>query len=181
MDFDDDGVLMPPAGVTAVFVQAWGAGGGGAVGGGAITGAGGGAGGFAWCVLPVQPGTPVAVDVGAGGAGGAGAANGSPGTPTEVDNNLGGVVSADGGGGASLLLGGGGGTGVCPGQGTVRMGADGQEGNPTPGGAPGQGGRPAVDGVVQPAPPGAGEGGDGGGDTDAPGSAGGDGYVVIWW
>ena len=53
-------------------------------------------------------------------------------------------------------------------------------GNPPPG-APGQGGRPAVDGVVLPAPPGAGEGGDGGGDTDAPGSAGSDGYVVIWW
>ncbi|WP_089227015.1 glycine-rich domain-containing protein [Actinacidiphila glaucinigra] len=180
MEFVDDGEFVPPAAVTTVFVQAWGAGGGGAVGGGAITGAGGGAGGLAWCVLPVQPGTPVAVDVGAGGAGGAGAANGSPGTPTEVDNNLGGVVSADGGGGASLLLPGTGGTGVCPGQGTVREGADGLIGNPTPG-AGGQGGRPPVDGVVQPAPPGAGEGGDGGGDTDVPGSAGGDGYVVIWW
>ncbi|MDX2701604.1 hypothetical protein PV350_01935 [Streptomyces sp. PA03-6a] len=183
MDFQSDGQFMPPADVTTVFVQAWGAGGGGEGGDFARTGAGAGAGGFAWCVLPVQSGTPVVVDVGTGGAGGP--ASGFPGTPSTVDNGLGDIVTAEGGA-RGLIPGGAGGTASCPGQGTVRQGNNGANGTLTgPIGEPGgQGGRPAVDGIIQPAPQGAGIGGSGGARTiglPALGENGGPGYVVIWW
>ncbi|MDX2813427.1 hypothetical protein PV410_12820 [Streptomyces sp. PA03-5A] len=175
---------MPPADVTTVFVQAWGAGGGGGGGDFARTGGGGGAGGFAWCVLTVQPGTPVAVDVGTGGAGGP--ASGFPGTPSTVDNGLSEVVTTGGGALGGITAGGAGGTASCPGQGTVRQGNNGANGTLIgPIGAPGgQGGRPAVDGIIQPAPQGAGIGGSGGARTAGPittGENGGPGYVVIWW
>lgn len=180
MDFQSDGQFAPPAGVASVFVQAWGAGGGGS-GSDVNAGPGGGGGGFVWCVLPVQSGTPVTVDIGTGGAGGTDNTSSQPGTPSTVDNGLGGVVTALGGLAATGNSGGVGGVGSCPGQGTVRQGAVGGGGG---GSIPGLGGRPAVDGVIQPAPPAAGIGGNGA--PHAPpnerdGLPGGPGYVVIWW
>ncbi|SNS95992.1 glycine-rich domain-containing protein [Actinacidiphila glaucinigra] len=184
VDFLDDGQFMPPAGVTSVFVQAWGAGGGGSGADGTlVNGSGGGAGGFAWCVLPVQPGTPVPVDIGAGGTGGAQLTNGQPGSLSTVNNGLGGLAIANGGAGGLFSSSGGmGGTASCSGQGTARQGADGARGGTTV--PPGQGGRPAVDGVIQPAPSTAGIGGTGGTVSfmdPGVGQTGGPGYVVIWW
>ncbi|MGW6619301.1 hypothetical protein ACWGA0_38350 [Streptomyces erythrochromogenes] len=93
-EFTADGYFTPPAGVTSVHVQAWGAGGGGGGGGGAAStplagsggaSGGGGAGGFTWCVLKVKPGQGYTVDVGTGGtagtAGPGGPAGGNPGSP----------------------------------------------------------------------------------------------------
>ncbi|WP_267881093.1 MULTISPECIES: glycine-rich domain-containing protein [unclassified Streptomyces] len=186
-DFDEAGdfVVAVPAGVTSVFVQAWGAGGGGAGSDSIHTGGGGGAGGFAWCVLDTTAVSSIQVTIGAGGAGGApGIGQGGTGGDTVVVSGVN-VATANGGGGTSGLTGGGaGGTATCPDQGTTRQGASGGTGtiaNPTAPATPG--GRPAVDGVVQPAPPNAGTGGDSapGGFGITPGQAGGNGYVVIWW
>lgn len=72
-EFTADGTFTPPAGVTSVHIQAWGAGGGGGGGGGGAsatltglggTGGGGGSGGFTWCVIPVTPFATYSVDLG---------------------------------------------------------------------------------------------------------------------
>ncbi|MFD0359516.1 hypothetical protein ACFVHW_38165, partial [Streptomyces sp. NPDC127110] len=81
--FTSDNTFTVPAGVTTVFVQAWGAGGGGGGGGGASrtnpggAGGGGGAGGFTWCALNVRPLADYGVDIGTGGAGGPGGPGGA--------------------------------------------------------------------------------------------------------
>jgi len=72
--FTASGTFTVPAGVTRIFVQAWGGGSGGGAGSYAA-GPGGSGGGYAqnWCA--VNPGAPVAVTVGVGGAGGTSAAS----------------------------------------------------------------------------------------------------------
>ncbi|MFD8079478.1 hypothetical protein ACFV3E_43475 [Streptomyces sp. NPDC059718] len=119
------------------------------------------------------------MDIGAGGAGGPAHTSGQPGTSSTVNNGLGGVVEAKGGLAAPGNAGGLGGGASCPGQGTTRDGNIGGAGGTS---IPALGGRPAVDGVIQPAPAFAGIGGSGGpGIFGDDGARGGPGYVVIWW
>lgn len=76
-----------PAGVTRLYVEAWGAGGGGGFGAtGGVHGGGGGSGGGAVKVWAVTPGGTVNYTVGGGGAGGIGPsdANGAAGGNTTV-------------------------------------------------------------------------------------------------
>lgn len=78
-----------PAGVTKIFVQVWGAGGGGA--GGTvlnIAGSGGAAGGFASGFVTVTPATTLNVNVGSGGAGGAVGSNGMAGGQSSFSTNI---------------------------------------------------------------------------------------------
>ena len=66
----------------------------------------------------------------------------------------------------------------------MRQGAVGGAGSSVFNAQPGLGGRPAVDGVTQPAPPAAGIGGNGGPHPppdNYSGLPGGPGYVIIWW
>ncbi|MFE0630806.1 hypothetical protein ACFW3D_28080 [Streptomyces sp. NPDC058864] len=123
--------------------------------------------------------------VAAGGVGQSGESDGLVGGNSGAINSLGNFAAGRGGLGGKFLppAGGAGGMGECNGiQGTARQGADGSPGtfsNTAPGGL---GGRPAVDGIIQPAPEGAGTGGTGGAaGADTTGDNGGTGYVVIWW
>ncbi|MFF3017735.1 hypothetical protein [Streptomyces sp. NPDC057939] len=185
--FTSDNTFTPPAGVTSVFVQAWGAGGGGGGGGGGGstprnanpggTGGGGGGGGFTWCVVQVKPLADYGVDVGEGGtlgAGGPGGTMGGPGTAGTAggtgsastltrssDNTV--LLNSTGGSGGG---GGGGGAAVAGAPGTPGTGGTGScstggvnrlGGN---GNADGTGGGTA-DGIVE-LPPGAAVGGNGG-------------------
>lgn len=78
-----------PAGVTKIFVQVWGAGGGGA-GGTAlnIAGSGGAAGGYASGFVTVVPLSVISVSVGAGGSGGSAGSNGVAGGQSYFSTNL---------------------------------------------------------------------------------------------
>ncbi|MFB7293252.1 glycine-rich domain-containing protein [Actinacidiphila glaucinigra] len=193
--FSVSGTFVPPEGVTTVFVQLWGAGGGGAgvrtSGINPGTGAGGGAGGFVWCTVEVQPGQPHQVTIGEGGAGG-GAANtaGSQGGITSMvvaPNTLAVPLATGGtGGSAAFASGGPGGFGFCgPPLLDTSVGRQGERGLDTGQGAP------AVNGIVPPpvvtqiiGPPlfgDPGTGGDGGTATSPAGKPGGPGYVVVWW
>ncbi len=70
--------FTPPAGVTRVYVKAWGAGGGGGgltYGSGASGGGGGGGGEYTEGPVNVTPGSGVTVTIGAGGTGGVGSTN----------------------------------------------------------------------------------------------------------
>ncbi|MFG2301839.1 glycine-rich domain-containing protein [Actinacidiphila glaucinigra] len=188
MDFNENGTFTAPADVTRVFVQVWGAGGGG---GGVSTtlpiilGGGGGAGGFAWCAVPVTPGTDYTVTVGLGGIGSSTFnTNGTNGADTTLSGPGGPLAGAGGGAGGhfgSLTpTPSAGGTGNCYGNsGTTRTGAAGQP--PLSAGLVGQGGRPPVNGIVEPEPQGAGTGGDGALIVLQPAQNGGNGYAVIWW
>lgn len=70
--FSSTGVFIPPAGLDVIHLRIWG--GGGAGGGGNYgVGAGGQAGGYLECSVPVVPGTSYTVTVGAGGTNGTGA------------------------------------------------------------------------------------------------------------
>jgi hypothetical protein len=122
--FTQSGTFTPPAGVTSLLVELWGAGGGG--GASCIygledeEGAGGGGGGYTRAVVTVTPGANYNVVVGTGGAGGNICPNpvtGTNGTATQITDGSGNVlVSAGGGTGGGLLgqagVGGAGGTGT---------------------------------------------------------------------
>ncbi len=137
-----------PAGVTSLFVQAWGAqGGSGALGGNSVGGGTGGLGGYAEGFLAVTPGDILNIFVGGQGATPAGGFNGG---------GNGGTANAGGGGGSSdirvggtaeanrvLTAGGGGGggrggchegsgTGGVGGAGGAGGGGIGQDGNDSP-------------------------------------------------
>lgn len=88
------GTFTVPAGVTRVFVQVWGAGGGGAAGQWSA-GAGGSGGGYAqnWC--QVTPGNTVTVTVGAGGVG---ETNSNGGATVGGNSSFGTCAAAVGGG-----------------------------------------------------------------------------------
>ncbi|MEU1543296.1 glycine-rich domain-containing protein [Actinacidiphila glaucinigra] len=183
-DFTASGTFTPPSDVTRVFVQVWGGGGGG---GGisvlppGLLSAGGGAGGFAWCAVPVTPGTAYTVTVGQGGPGSADA-NGADGTATTLSGPGGPLAEATGGAGGEVGLApspSAGGTGNCfANSGTTRTGAAGQP--PLSLGVAGLGGRPPVNGIVEPEPQGAGTGGNGALGV-LPAQDGVKGYAVIWW
>ncbi|MFD8079050.1 glycine-rich domain-containing protein [Streptomyces sp. NPDC059718] len=185
-DFTDNGTFTPPDGVTQVFVQLWGGGGGGGGAGFPIAiGGGGGAGGFAWCAIPVTPGTAYTVVVGQGGLGAtAQLTDGAKGGDTTVSGPGGTLATAFGGTGghfgATPLVPSPGGEGSCSAGGTTRQGAEGTPPNISAV-LPGQGGRPAVDGIVDTDPPGASTGGDGAPSGPQPALNGVKGYVVIWW
>ncbi|MFF3563579.1 hypothetical protein ACFYXS_26355 [Streptomyces sp. NPDC002574] len=186
-EFTTSGSFVPPSGVSTIFIQVWGAGGGGA--GGSADGGrgqGGGAGGFARCAVHVRPGEAHLVVVAGGGAGGA---TGAPGdnaglTYMTATSDTALAVAWGGVGGADPASPGAGGVGACESTGT-----DGLTRQGAPGLLTGAGGSPAADGIVAPpalvtgswAPPqNAGVGGDGGA-AGGPGVEGGPGYVVVWW
>lgn len=98
--FNASGTFNVPAGVTKVFVQAWGAGGGG--GGGTVLAAGGGGGGGAYGAgfVTVSAGSSVTVTIGTGGAAGGAGAVGTVGGASTF-----GAISAAGGAGGPVGLG----------------------------------------------------------------------------
>ena len=128
-EFTTSGTLTIPSGVTHVFVELWGAGGGGSgglSGGGCsqwgcasgLEGSGGGGGAYVRAVVDVVPGTTYNVVVGPGGTGGAGQpvdsyedpGNGAPGTTTQLTLGATVIVAAAGGGGGQFSAGGAGGS-----------------------------------------------------------------------
>jgi len=87
--FFSNGSFIVPRGVTSLLVEGFGGGGGGSAGCGVvgpsgitIAGSGGGAALYTSQVIPVTPGTSMAVVIGAGGAGGAPNNNGADGVST---------------------------------------------------------------------------------------------------
>jgi hypothetical protein len=75
-EFTANGTFVVPAGVTRVFVRAWGGGGAGnSTSNGDYPGGAGGAGGYGEGVYDVTPGASIAVTCGAGGVGAAGGAS----------------------------------------------------------------------------------------------------------
>ncbi|MFF3559436.1 glycine-rich domain-containing protein [Streptomyces sp. NPDC002574] len=169
----------------------WGGGGGGGGASQELTsvpfGGGGGAGGFAWCAVPVTPGTAYPVVVGQGGAGSPSTGqDGADGADTTMSGDGGVTATARGGAGGRFgghlpLTTSPGGMGTCQlTSGTTRQGAAGQP-PVTADGPAGQGGQPAVNGIVEPTPSGAGAGGDGGALHRRVAPDGGAGYAVIWW
>jgi subtilisin-like proprotein convertase family protein len=94
--FNSSSSWTPPAGVTSVTIECWGAGGSG--GGNSNTndgGGGGGGGAYSKGTVTVVPGTPYTVTVGTGGNGNSGS-NGSPGGDSWFSTNT--SVMAKGGG-----------------------------------------------------------------------------------
>ncbi|MDX2702815.1 hypothetical protein PV350_08105 [Streptomyces sp. PA03-6a] len=135
--------------------------------------------------MDVTPGTVYNVTVGQGGIGAnAIGVNGTNGANTVLSGPSGILARGDGGtGGRAGLLPltpSPGGNGFCSVGGTTRQGAAGQPPVVAQGLA-GPGGQPAVSGIVEPAPQGAGTGGDGTVAALIPADNGGDGYAVIWW
>jgi hypothetical protein len=197
-EYRTSGTWIPPADVTHVLVEAWGAGGAGgsgAPGGPGGGGGGGGAGAYQRVVLPVVPGTTYDLVVGDGGH--PDPRGGEDGRDTQVRDATTGTVllsvrpgqggrpgRPEGGPGA-----GGSGGRAEPGLGVGRDGTRGAAGEPcrlaplssssclSPGRG-GAGGIPAR-GSVEP-PAGAGAGG-AGGEGGRPGLPGAPGYVILLW
>lgn len=95
--FSASGTFTAPAGVTAVAIEAWGAGGGGGVSSpiNCLAGAGGGGGAYVRTVVPVTPGTIYNIVIGQGGGPAASATvNGGDGE----DTTFGGALLVAGGG-----------------------------------------------------------------------------------
>lgn len=197
-----------PAGVKKVFVEVWGAGGGGS--GGKLNGAGangGGAGAYQSWYQTVVPGTPMSLKVGAGGLGGSGGANAANGTSggDGEDSSFGGTSVAGGLGGTNASVGTGGvattgaamnGMSGGPGSvgginsvltGLIFSGVGGQGGGAPKGGAGGAGSGGTYSTAAIGVAPGGGGGGGGGQALVVPiglgsnGGIGGKGRVVIWW
>ena len=124
--FTADGTFIVPAGVTALDVKIWGAGGGaGGMGYNTEAGGGGGGGGYTMlATLVVTPGEEITVTVGAGGAGGYNTGDGVAGG----DSSFGAYGSAGGGGGGihGYGSGAGGGPGGAGGAGDTENGEDGE-------------------------------------------------------
>ncbi len=172
-----------PAGVTRLYVEAWGAGGGGGYGASPNPhGGGGGAGGGAIKVWTVTPGQTVSIVVGAAGAGGAGPANANGGNGGNSTVTIGATTITGSGG-----LGGQGGATPFGGTGGGATGGDVNLAGGTSmtgiAGMGGLGGSNARSGAA-PGPAGFGFGGGGyGSGTGGPGTGipGKDGGVLIQW
>lgn len=190
--YDVSGTWTVPAGITRVYVQAWGGGGGGGPGTlAAIAGAGGGAGGYGAILTSVTPGNSITVTVGAGGTAGpllgVGGAGGTTsfGVLLSATGGSGGAAGATGptAGGtstAAINISGGKGNG---GGALAVIAAGGMGGSAGGGGGPGGGGS-SSGGSAGGAGSVPGGGGGGGGNTAvlaAAGGVGGSGRVVIWW
>jgi hypothetical protein len=168
-----------PAGVSAVTLLLWAAGGGGGAGSGFGFGAGGGGGEFIKVTVPTAGGTSYPFTVGTAGPGGTGGGNGGNGGNTSI--TIGGVTyvaygGQGGPGGYYYAQGGGGGQGSP--DGGEQPGGSGGGAYPYPGGggssaATGQPGNPGSNyGQGGVAPTGGGNGGNGSGYTAAAGGAG---------
>lgn len=207
LKFTTSGTYTPSVGVSSVFVQCWGSGGGASspTAGSNFTGDGGGGAEFRAGIFAIVPGTPVSVTVGPGGApgattGGPIVAHGNPGN-NGVASSFGSYLTANPGSGAPAINsfgiggptgnGGGGGSGGSggfgingePGQGGASFGTSGQQ--PGFGGWSMYGGRAGSiadyggdPGIV---PGGGGQGGNGGGAFagNNSGGAGGGGMCLV--
>ncbi|HNP32261.1 MAG TPA: choice-of-anchor D domain-containing protein [Flavobacterium sp.] len=134
--YTSSGTFTPPAGVTSVKVEAYGAGGGGGYGGTSNKKGGGGGGGGGYTVgnsVTVTPGTSHAITIGSAGTGstasGTNGANGGQTSGTFTST----TITADGGlGGRTYANGGNGGNGGSGGGGTTtRSGGTGGSGSTT--------------------------------------------------
>ncbi len=171
-----------PAGVTAITVECWGAGGGAGSGGsGGANGNGGNGGGYAKTTnVAVTPGTHYAYTVGAGGAGGTGGGNGSSGGASSFTGNSVTVTGNPGAGGWGNSWYGSPGSGSSPAGGSggsVYAGGLGGPSYPYTGGGgssagPGSSGNTASSTAGAIAPSGGGNGGNGSGNNNGAGSAG---------
>ena len=209
--FNASGNFIVPAGVSKLYVEAWGAGGGGGGGGGGGnnggsgggTGGGGGGGGYFKDIFTVSPGNTLAVVIGTAGAGGSGGSMGGVGV--SGNNGSSGISGGNtsfngqiafggngGNGGNGGPAGGGnvnGGNGGAGGGGQGPLGQVGQFGQGGSGGTAGVGfgGNAAGGGGFggnpggDKTPGGGGSGGVGQPTTGNSGSSGGVGRVVIWW
>lgn len=169
--FTANGTFVVPAGVTTVFVRAWGAGGGGSGG----AGGSGGGGSYAEGYVTVTPGASIAVTVGGGGAGASSAAAAGNGGNSSFGSSI--IAPGGTGGGVAGGAGGTGGTGTL-----VIDGEDGADNN-APGGASPMGGSGGS--IVAGASIPTNGNFPGGGGTNNPsvaaGSAGANGAVVVYW
>lgn len=203
--FDSSGSFTVPAGITTVFVEAWGGGGGGAyssvgIGGYRFSGSGGGGGGFSKGYINVSPGSNLTIAVGEGGLpgqpgarSGVGSVLAGGGQPGQFETVLGAPISNTfgGAGGAGTFTGGNGANGSRSdpgtyynagggGGGSARTTANGGHGVGITGGAgEGNGGQGEAFFKLPPATAGAVPGGGGGGGMDA--RSGGKGRVVVYW
>jgi hypothetical protein len=172
-----------PAGVTQIFAECWGAGGGAGAAGSFGKGAGGGGGEYRASYIPVTPGTSYPAVAGSGGSGGSGSGgggqSGNPGGQSSFTGDGGNEVIAEPGqGGEGAAWYGGGGYGGSGGTGNVsNSGGQGGSANPYSGGGgssagPSAGGNTGgVPGGAAP-PPGGGAGGSGSGPGAGAGTAG---------
>ncbi|MBK7965338.1 MAG: proprotein convertase P-domain-containing protein [Bacteroidetes bacterium] len=118
--FNSSSSWTPPAGVTSVTIECWGAGGSGGGNSNTSDGSGGGGGGaYSKGTVTVVPGTPYTVTVGTGGNGNSGS-NGSPGGDSWFSTNT--SVMAKGGGAGLETSGGNGGVGGTGGQASAGFG-----------------------------------------------------------
>lgn len=200
----------PPAGVTKVYVEVWGSGGGGSGGRpNSAGGMGGGAGAYGAWIQAVTPGLAVSVVVGAGGTGGGNNASGTNGNSstfdvTSVSGGTAGSIAAVGAGGASPVgtnvIGMTGGSGNVGSLATVTQnlvtvlgisvlgtvdvsGLGGAGGTAARGGAGGNGSGASATTAGAGAAPGGGGGAGGstGATNGSTGGAGGAGRVIIWY
>ncbi len=191
--FDASGAFTVPAGVTRLYVQAWGGGGGGGGGGTvlslgvptAIGGGGGGGGAYGASFITVIAGSSLSVVIGAGGA--AGALNGAGGGGGVT--SFGSYVSVSGGSGGAAAstasaLGGSSTTALinqAGSRGSPANAIGGGLGGSSPQGGSGgpgaSGSLVAVSGFDGTAPGGAG----GGGTSTTAGGAGAAGRVIVWY
>ncbi|MGN7787707.1 SprB repeat-containing protein [Niabella sp. 22666] len=201
--FDASGTFTVPAGITKIYVEAWGGGGGGTIStiGAAnyrYSGSGGGGGGFSRGYVTVVPGSSINVIVGAGGgialAGGSSSAGGvvaGGGQAARFEQIGSAAVNTFGGaGGTGTFRGGNGGNGVRsdPGQsfgngggggGSATRTANGMSGSGYTGGSgEGNGGSGSIEYIVYTVPSTAGAAPGGGGGDHRSGA---DGRVIISW
>ena len=189
-----------PANVSRLFVEVWGAGGGGGFGGEifgpGFGGGGGGGGAFSCEIINVTPGSALTITVGAGGASGqatAGGDDGGDGGDSSIALTNGTVLIVSGGGKGGFEydwwdgLGGAGGT-PDPNAAIRHAGSPGDDGTSSdPAGAAGGGSTfcwlqayVGKYGAVYSRVGGGGTGG-GGGNSVNNGSIGGDGYILLQW
>ena len=175
-----------PAGVTKIYVKAWGGGGGGAGGGIGASGGGGGGGGYTEGLVTVSGN--VAVVVGTGGQGGAINSDGAQ----AATSTFGSLIATGGKGGAAGGANGGFGSAGSGGSFSIlgQNGALGTGGTGVLGGAggrgafftgvPGAGGNTGGGGGGN-SPGGGGGGGGSGSSSGGPGGSGGSGLVIVYW
>lgn len=184
--YDSSGSWNVPAGVTQIYVQAWGGGGGGGGASASVAGSGGGAGAYASAFFTVSSGS-LAVTIGGGGLGG----NGTAGTAGNA-TSLAALISAGGGTGGVYGLGvAAGGTSTAyeniaggigsPGAGGT-LGIGGLGGSAPQGGSGGPGGYSiGSQGSVGTTPGGGGGGGFSNGVGGTKGGNGASGRLIIWY
>ncbi|MFZ4059305.1 MAG: hypothetical protein ACOYKE_14275, partial [Ferruginibacter sp.] len=199
-----NGTYTVPAGVTAITVECWGAGGGGSnITGTGRRGGGGGGGAYARSILTVVPGTAISVSVGTGGNGSLAGSNtvfgaslvvakgGEGGLNNGATGGVGGSTAASigtikyaGGNGASgglVISGGGGGCAGSNGSGGNALNGTGGTGSATGGGSGANGVSGSLNGINGNVYGGGGSGAVTNSGTDRTGGAGEKGMVIITW